>query len=1123
MFFPTVCVNAVGSLLEELVAVNPLPTDGNIRYLTYVNERFVGLGNQGVVVSSTDGENWTRHSSVHPVLAKIVYANGIYLATATSEEILYKSVDLESWTPTGPEYLSLDTDIYSHENQIVMTGRSDKPYSNSYNLGVYSSNDGISWHRETIYGFGVSAGVIFGEDKYIVLSEGMKILSSPDGTNWEEETPSFDFDIGGRTPLSLHYESSTFVITGMGSMLATSVDGINWTGIDYPEPGRYLEDMYYDGEYFYFPEFSGTIRKTADFVNWTSIATGESANLTLMEGALGSYVCVGKDRVFIQSSDLVSWTNQRSGLEGDFDQVCHGDNTFVAFDTSQGTVITSDGGYEWEYTYSGTPHAWKTLAYFNGSFIVISADGYFIKSADGVFWSDPAYVFGAATQLERIVVEGNFCYLTGSNGLIRKSIDFENWIDFDVGTADSIVGLTSGGEMLLALQSNGRTWLGDGSTAFEAGGAAPNGYYTEVVFANGIFLATGSAGQLARSADGISWVNDIKPNTAPLLGTGNIATSNEAFFMIKYNGINVSSDAYTWSLDYHPYLMGDVRDFSIGDEAIVVVGSNGLLMACETPEKLQLKVSVEGPGSVEWSPKLESYWPGQPVSLVANSEDPDYYFHRWEGPFQIHDIVDILTTMNSDKYITAHFHRSEQVGNLEVSLPSYTVPFYEKIINASEVNPRQFSGQTFDNTYIDIKGAVSFNYNNDGMDDLLIGIYDRSEFSGFEIQTPDAEGNFITQYEYQFLISSEDYMAATSNVVLADIDGDGIEEICLYQKDIIHVFWKTWVDGEPDLIHEEYPKTVGPYKGDFRIFAWDIDDDGKDEIFELATFNSQELFIFEFIGNAFVDKKPGMRNTTKNYANWHQVFVADLEGDSHPEILMAGGDRPSMLYWTGSFYKFYYFYEYEDPYQNSRGSVVVGDFDPRPGMEVAMFHSNNSEGATNIPDSVEISYMDNHTLIPIKRIGVISYDHVFYGNVLQAADVDSNGLTDIIIQSSNNYGTSVLFQVPKSGIVAETIGGAKGSYLMDGDNTVIGDFNGDGQVDYIYIPDGGSSFLSLSSYAVYSPPGIKLTNGNQHLTVDELHQAVFYSLDMEVWEPLEPVQGIYLVPKPDPAVFFIAE
>jgi len=197
--------------------------DEYFRNIAYGNGMFVAVGYRKIAYSP-DGINWTavKNSSFKKDedFRNIAYWNGMFVAS---------SVDKLAYSPDGITWTAVKNKSFS-----------DIAYGNGKFVavsGVFTmvSSDGVNWtEKKTTFGKDSNVrNIVYGNDKFIAVEYYRDTsYSSDDGINWTAgdiniNAPPF---MRGGMGIALAYGDGKFV-TGKGSKMAYSSDGINWITI----------------------------------------------------------------------------------------------------------------------------------------------------------------------------------------------------------------------------------------------------------------------------------------------------------------------------------------------------------------------------------------------------------------------------------------------------------------------------------------------------------------------------------------------------------------------------------------------------------------------------------------------------------------------------------------------------------------------------------------------------------------------------------------------------------------------------------------------------------------------------------------------------------------------------
>jgi hypothetical protein len=285
---------------------------------------------------------------------------------------------------------------------------------------------------------------------------------------------------------------------GSGHKIATSSDGVSWTG-------RASSDL----------AFYGGGCSTVAYGNGLWVAGGGPGE----EGGYSAHLIA-------TSSDGVEWTGSTSGdaafTGGGCYAVAYGTNLWVAGGYGGAhKIATSSDGVSWTGSASGdlafTGGGCNAVAYGNGLWVAGGSgiDHKIATSSDGVSWT------GSASG--DLVFAGNFgrCNAVAYNGT-------NLWVAGGNGDAHNI-----------AYSSDGISWTGSASGDLAFAG----GLCLAVAYGNGLWVAggggDGSANQIAYSSDGVSWTGSTSGDLA-------FAGSYGACRAVAYNGIAGASGLWVF-------------------------------------------------------------------------------------------------------------------------------------------------------------------------------------------------------------------------------------------------------------------------------------------------------------------------------------------------------------------------------------------------------------------------------------------------------------------------------------------------------------------------------------------------------------------------------------------------
>ena len=328
---------------------------------------FASVDLNGRIVTSTNGSIWTERISVAEgaALRTIIWGDGQFIAAGDEGEIVTSS-DGISW-----QTLSSSMDLQN----ILWNG------SQFYAVGgfgkVLTSSDGITWifHRT-------------GDDgdyMYDIADSGTRLLaaaqdyymSSAADLSWSSRTSigSTAVDNG------VIWDGSQFVSVGDSGGIRVSSDGLSHDYIYSTTTGTssYLTDVIYTGTLYVVTGYSGTIITSPDLNTWAqpTLETAENLNAVAWSGSV--FVAVGNNGSILSSTDGINWTARASGTTNSLYEVIWADSQFVAVGAGS-TILMSVDGTTWSV--SSTPAYYGTLkgiAYSGSRLVVVGLNGRIIS------------------------------------------------------------------------------------------------------------------------------------------------------------------------------------------------------------------------------------------------------------------------------------------------------------------------------------------------------------------------------------------------------------------------------------------------------------------------------------------------------------------------------------------------------------------------------------------------------------------------------------------------------------------------------------------------------------------------------------------------------------------------
>ena len=200
----------------------PVENDSILKSITYANNTWMGVGiasnGNGTISASSNSQTWTRQQTSYYKLNCITYGNNMWIAAGDNGTIMTSS-DGITWIirPSGTT-ARLNSVIYDNNIWIITV---------QDNI-VLTSADGISWARNSI-GNGHLYSVAYGNNLWVgvgVEGDGYGfILTSPDGTSWTKRMIIYSKYSWLN---SVAYGNNKWITVGCRGTMLTSTDGVTW-------------------------------------------------------------------------------------------------------------------------------------------------------------------------------------------------------------------------------------------------------------------------------------------------------------------------------------------------------------------------------------------------------------------------------------------------------------------------------------------------------------------------------------------------------------------------------------------------------------------------------------------------------------------------------------------------------------------------------------------------------------------------------------------------------------------------------------------------------------------------------------------------------------------------------
>ena len=322
--------------------------------------RYVAVGDEGAIFSSSDGLTWSRKDSkTTGTLHSVTYENNLFVAVGDGN-IIWTSPNGEEWAVRryGGEAAILYSAVYA-DRQFVIVGVKAIRDTNGKITGtrgvIVTSANGITWNEEGSLPRTVPLlrSIAYAGGKFVAAGNDETIVTSSDGITWSR-THSASSSSTANHLVEVIPAAGRFIAVGRNGVVITSTDGTSWTrSIEAPNNIEGKPKHLYGAAY--------------------------------KPG--GNYVVVGNQGAVIYSSNGTSWTSV-SGVTPGLADVIHADGKFVAVGGLQQAILISSDGVTWNYRNVGErgTGVLRAVIHGGGKFVAVGDKGIIFTSTDGVNW-----------------------------------------------------------------------------------------------------------------------------------------------------------------------------------------------------------------------------------------------------------------------------------------------------------------------------------------------------------------------------------------------------------------------------------------------------------------------------------------------------------------------------------------------------------------------------------------------------------------------------------------------------------------------------------------------------------------------------------------------------------------
>lgn len=493
------------------VGTTPEANASTLRAVALNSDRFVAVGDGGIIVLSTNATNWLRQPSpTTSTLYGLAVGDGRFVAVGDAGYVL-QSTNGSDWTATSAGATNNYRVIAFGNGHFVALTSDSK---------LMRSTDAITWVASTN---GVPVGwslygLYFGGGLFVACGVDGIILISGDGLNWTNTSVSTYSTLKCGA-----YGNGVFITAGWGEFgadqVARSTNGVNWTtsrhGMNY--------NSFCFGGGLLVGVGGSSVQWSSDGTSWTNAYVG-AINCVSIASGLGQYVAVGDSGAIFTSANLSVWT-QRNAIVCPIAALVSGNGVSVGISGNCGMIYSSEDEIHYIQR-RGCGGVLTSIIFTNGLFVTAGSGGgatIILTSSDGTNWtSAPCPNIG---ELPNLRFEQGV-WVVAYKGIV-SSADGTNWI-LRVANPGYLIGLSFGNGRWVAFGWSGAIWSSpDGTNWVNCSNGITD--WGPITIQNGLFSLYGSRGYIVPptavvSRDGVQWFNAA--TAGPMLALNRDAAEN---------------------------------------------------------------------------------------------------------------------------------------------------------------------------------------------------------------------------------------------------------------------------------------------------------------------------------------------------------------------------------------------------------------------------------------------------------------------------------------------------------------------------------------------------------------------------------------------------------------------
>jgi hypothetical protein len=555
---------------------------------------FVAVGNNGLILRSTDGVNWTPQTSgTSNQLSKIAWngsrffvsgggggisSDGIQWSFGVSSAPIMADLTVDGSMFLGASglkaYFSADGVTWTSSTIKTDTGTDDFPsitrsggvYYAAVEQSIYTSLNGSTW----VLSRGPYEHARLFSNGGTLFALGPKVWYPGQDNKWQVVYQAFSEKFR-----DVLWSGTRYIVVDQDGRIAVSPDLQAWT---FPIHSPLYPSAFVDTKPLYFksrivtagavstPSLAAGIYSSADGRLW-DLQAGAFTEYYALAANEHRLLATGRNKVVIESTDGTHWQQLPQGSGGSsYDSIAWTGERFFGLTIGNG-LYSSANGSDWQMIFPDELNCllWTGTRYLGAGF------GGIFASDDGLQWTRVAETDDGVNKIG--AGPGGF-YAVDYYHRIYRSSDGLTWSTvYDPATNSSLLDLAWTGSEIVAVGSGVTARSTDGVNWTSSGGAS---YLSAVAWTGSQIVAVGYSGAVMRSTNGTAWTKSTLSGTPDLFDV--VWTGSQLIAVGELGKIFTSPNGQTWT-ERQSGIATDLNCVQMHGSLIVAAGDSGRVVS----------------------------------------------------------------------------------------------------------------------------------------------------------------------------------------------------------------------------------------------------------------------------------------------------------------------------------------------------------------------------------------------------------------------------------------------------------------------------------------------------------------------------------------------------------------